>query len=203
VTLQLDDLVVSAGQRRLLASTTRTVAPGRLLAVAGASGAGKTTVLSVLAGLAPPTSGRVLLNGVPTRHAARRAVGVVTQPVVVASTLTVAENVWLPLQVAQRPPDEVLATATDLLRQLHLGGVADRLPAQLSGGQRQRVAVARAVAAQPRLVVADEPTSELDAENRARVLAVLRIAATNGATVVIATHDPEVAEACDEQLPLG
>jgi putative ABC transport system ATP-binding protein len=202
MTLCLDHLTVALADRQLLPSTTRELPAGRLLAVVGASGAGKTTVLSVLAGLAPPAHGQVHLDGTPALTADRRLIGIVNQPVVLTSTLTVAENIGLPLQAVGRPPRDVRDATAALLQHLQLGAVARRLPSELSGGQQQRVAVARAVIGAPRLVVADEPTSELDAQNRDRVLALLRDAATRGASVVIATHDQEVADACDERLDL-
>lgn len=203
MTLVLNRLAVTIGGRRLLPPTSTEVSSGRMLALVGASGSGKTTVIGVLAGLVPPAEGEVLLDRVPTSEVSRRSIGMVTQPVVLASTLTVAENVGLPLQAAGRHRDIVSEDTTIRLRQLHLHGVAERLPAHLSGGQRQRAAVARAVIAHPALILADEPTSELDAENRGRVLALLRAAAAEGATVIVATHDPEVADACDERLELA
>lgn len=189
--------------RQLVAPTTREVAAGELLAVVGASGTGKTSLLAVLAGLSPATSGSVELDGVDVLTVDRRRIGVVTQPVVLAGSLTVEENVSLPMQAGHRPADDVLAATAAALRLLSLDGLADRMPSRLSGGQRQRVAAARAVVGDPALVVADEPTSELDESSRGKVIDLLRATAARGATVIVATHDAEVAASCDQTLVLG
>ncbi len=200
--LNLDQLTVAAGRRQLLAATTRTVPSACSLAVVGPSGSGKTSLLRVLAGLARPGGGAVSLDGIEIARVARSAVGVISQPVVLASLLTVAENISLPLQALHLPRDQIRAQTRELLDRLELHSVANRLPQELSGGQRQRVAVARAVVNSPRLVVADEPTSELDAQNRNRVLDVLLDVVAAGASLVLSSHDPEVAGRCDELLDL-
>jgi len=202
VALNLDQLTVAAGRRQLLAATTRTVPSACSLAVVGPSGSGKTSLLRVLAGLARPGGGAVSLDGIEIARVARSAVGVISQPVVLASLLTVAENISLPLQALHLPRDQIRAQTRELLDRLELHSVANRLPQELSGGQRQRVAVARAVVNSPRLVVADEPTSELDAQNRNRVLDVLLDVVAAGASLVLSSHDPEVAGRCDELLDL-
>jgi len=202
VALNLDQLTVAAGRRQLLAATTRTVPSACSLAVVGPSGSGKTTLLRVLAGLARPGGGAVTLDGIEIAQVARSAIGVINQPVALASLLTVAENISLPLQALHLPRDQIRAQTRELLDRLELHSVANRLPQELSGGQRQRVAVARAVVNSPRLVVADEPTSELDAENRNRVLDVLLDVVAAGAILVLSSHDPEVAGRCDEFLDL-
>jgi ABC-type lipoprotein export system ATPase subunit len=203
VTLNLDGFAVRIADRELLAATDLTVGDGQLLAVVGASGSGKTCVLTALAGLASPHTGTARVDDRDVTALDRRQIGVVTQPVVLAATLTVEENVSLPMQASGRTAAEIDAATEEVLHLLHLDRLADRLPAQLSGGQRQRVAAARAVVARPRLVVADEPTSELDELSRDRVMDVMRLAASHGATVVIATHDADVANACDAQLSLA
>ncbi len=200
--LNLDQLTVDAGRRQLLAATTRTVPSACSLAVVGPSGSGKTTLLRVLAGLARPGGGAVTLDGIEIAQVARSAIGVISQPVALASLLTVAENISLPLQALHLPRDQIRAQTRELLDRLELHSVANRLPQELSGGQRQRVAVARAVVNSPRLVVADEPTSELDAQNRNRVLDVLLNVVAAGAILVLSSHDPEVAGRCDELLDL-
>jgi len=190
VALNLDQLTVAAGRRQLLAATTRTVPSGCSLAVVGPSGSGKTSLLRVLAGLARPGGGAVSLDGIEIARVARSAVGVISQPVVLASLLTVAENISLPLQALHLPRDQIRAQTQELLDRLELHSVANRLPQELAGGQRQRVAVARAIVNSPRLVVADEPTSELDAQNRNRVLDVLRGVAAAGASLVLVQPRP-------------
>jgi len=202
VALNLDQLTVDAGRRQLLAPTTRTVPSACSLAVVGPSGSGKTTLLRVLAGLARPGGGAVTLDGIEIARVARSAIGVISQPVALAGLLTVAENISLPLQALRLPRDQTRAQTRELLDRLELHSVANRLPQELSGGQGQRVAVARAVVNSPRLVVADEPTSELDAENRNRVLDVLLDVVVAGAILVLSSHDPDVAARCDEFLDL-
>jgi len=202
VALNLDQLTVAAGRRQLLAATTRTVPSACSLAVVGPSGSGKTTLLRVLAGLARPGCGAVTLDGIEIAQVARSAIGIISQPVALASLLTVAENISLPLQALHLPRDQIRAQTQELLDRLELQSVATRLPQELSGGQRQRVAVARAVVNSPRLVVADEPTSELDAQNRNRVLDVLLDVVAADAILVLSSHDPDVAARCDELLDL-
>jgi ABC-type lipoprotein export system ATPase subunit len=203
MTLRLDGFAVSVHERALLAATDLRVADGELLAIVGASGSGKTSVLASLAGMAPPASGDAFVDDARVGDVDRRRIGVVTQPVVLAATLTVEENVSLPMQASGRSAEDIDAATEELLLQLRLDRLADRLPSQLSGGQRQRVATARAVVGRPRLVVADEPTSELDEASRDRVMDVLRLAAGHGAVVVIATHDTVIADACDRRLVLS
>ena len=127
----------------------------------------------------------------------------VTSPVLLAATLSVAENIGIPLQAAGWEPDAIRQRVSDLLEALALDGVADRESARLSGGQRQRVAVARALAPAPPLIVADEPTSELDHDSRERVLAMVRAATRAGSIVVLSTNDESVAEHYPQVIRLG
>jgi len=131
-----------------------------------------------------------------------RHIGLVPQTYGLVSTLTAAENVQVALLARQCPANEVRERSAGALDALRLADAADRLVEQLSGGQQQRVAIARALAVQPDLVLADEPTSELDPGTRDLVLQRLRNAAEGGAIVIVATHDPEVAACCDETLTL-
>jgi ABC-type lipoprotein export system ATPase subunit len=203
MTLHLDQLTVTVAGRQLLPPTDLRVPAGAMLAVVGASGSGKTTVLGTLAGLTAPTSGDAYIDERSVSEVDRRDIGVVAQPVILAATLTVEENISLPLLTTDLTDSDIDDRTDEMLHQLHLGGLADRLPGELSGGQLQRVAMARAVVGDVRLVVADEPTSELDEDNRTRVLDALRVAASRGATVVIATHDEELANACSQTLILS
>jgi putative ABC transport system ATP-binding protein len=179
--------------------------PGHVLAVTGPSGAGKSTLLSVLAGVVAPDGGTVTYAGAALRagddgHLRRCAY--VIQGYGLVNTLTGTENVELPLQLRRLDPVEIEDAARRALDRLGLPQVLDRLVDELSGGQQQRVAVARALAAQPEVLVADEPTAELDTGNRDLVVSALRAEATRGAVVVVATHDPEVAAACDDEVHL-
>ena len=202
MTLRLEGFGVRVGDRQLLDPLDLTLDDGLLLAVVGASGSGKTSVLAALAGLSHPANGVALVDDEPVDAIDRRRIGVVTQPVVLAATLTVEENISLPLQASGRSAADIDTKTVEVLTQLRLDRLAERLPAQLSGGQRQRVATARAVIGRPRLLVADEPTSELDEASRDRVMDVLRVEAGFGAAVVIATHDAAIADACNRRLVL-
>ncbi len=192
-------IVVVRGGRRIVDEVDVDVVPRRILAVTGPSGSGKSTLLAVLAGLVAADAGTID----PADPADRAALsGVVFQSYGLLPVLTAAENVELPLQLRGLDRDEVRELAEIALARAGLPDIPDRLAEELSGGQRQRVAVARALAVSPALLVADEPTAELDADTAALVLHALRAEANSGAAVVLATHDPEVAALCDEQLHL-
>ena len=178
---------------------------GEMLAIMGSSGCGKSTLLNCLAGLDTPTSGEAWLNGANvgamkeperTRHRARSA-GFVFQAYNLIPVLTAEENVMLPLLARGEDETEARATARDALESLGLEGKERRRPKELSGGEQQRGAIARALAPQPPVVFADEPTGNLDAERSLDVLGLLRDAnRARGQTTVIVTHDPNVAAAC-------
>jgi putative ABC transport system ATP-binding protein len=157
-------------------------------------------------GLVPhlPPAGRSADGGSPGGHGSREGtLGFIPQTFGLAPWLTSAENVALVMQVNRLPPDVVEQRTIDALDAVGLSTAVDRIVTELSGGQRQRVAVARALAAQPTVILADEPTAELDAENRSLVLELLLDAAGAGAAVVIATHDPEVTRSCTRRLVLS
>jgi putative ABC transport system ATP-binding protein len=189
----------------MLEDVSLVAVPGRLFAVTGSSGSGKTTLLNVLGGLLQPTSGDVDLGGeaVGTRHGEPRAgTAFVLQTYGLVPSLTAEENVSVALRARGVPAGEAAARAVGALDRFGVGDLAERLISELSGGQLQRVAVARAVAVEPDVLLADEPTSELDEANRDLVVAELRAEAERGAVVVVATHDPEVAELCDDEIHL-
>jgi putative ABC transport system ATP-binding protein len=203
MTLSCTGLRVTVGDRVLLPATDIELSAGQTLGVVGPSGAGKTTVLTAIAGLATPAGGSVTIDGDDVRRVARAQIGLVTEPVLLASTLTVAENIGIPLQAAGWLRPQIRMRVAELLDELSLGAIADRESTRLSGGQRQRVAVARAVALKPPLIVADEPTSELDHDSRERVVRLLHEAGQEGSIVVLSTHDDSVAETCDRIIRLG
>jgi len=189
----------------VLAGVDLRAAPGRMVAVTGPSGAGKTTLLWVLAGLVSPDQGQVRLAGDEVRdrdQTSAAGVVIVPQDNALASVLTATENVLVPLLAAGVAPQEARERTEAALESVGLGAAGDQLIEELSGGQQQRVAVARGLAQRGRAVLADEPTSELDAVNRARVVLLLRAEADRGAAVVLATHDPEAAAECDAELHL-
>ena len=181
------------------------VPEGGSLAVIGPSGSGKTSLLAILSGLAPPTAGEVYVDG--ERRTGTRApwagVSMVLQGYGLVSLLTAAENIEVAVRAAGMPAREAQAAAAAVLEDLGLGAHAGQIVEELSGGQQQRVAVARALARQPRLLIADEPTAELDQAARAVALARMLDVTSRGGAVVLATHDPEVAERCNRILDLG
>jgi ABC-type antimicrobial peptide transport system, ATPase component len=193
-----------AGGRELIADLTLQVHAGERLALMGPSGSGKTTLLTTLAGLLPPASGQVLVGGVPLAEnpGLRLDIALVLQSYGLLTLLTAAENIEVVLRAAGREPRQAMADAAGPLERLGLARYADHLIEELSGGQQQRVAIARALALRPRVLLADEPTAEQDAAHRAIVLDELMAAAGRGTAVIIATHDPEVAERCDRVIEL-
>ncbi|MGZ5418544.1 MAG: ABC transporter ATP-binding protein [Nocardioides sp.] len=189
----------------LLDDVTVEALPGRLLAVTGSSGSGKTTLLSVLGGLIRPSVGEAHFGGEPvgTRHGEPRpGTAFVLQTYGLVPSLTAEENVSVALRARGVAPGEAVDRAVATLERFGVGDLADRLISELSGGQLQRVAISRAIAVEPDVLLADEPTSELDEANRDLVVAELRAEADRGAVVVLATHDPDVAELCDDELHL-
>jgi putative ABC transport system ATP-binding protein len=188
----------------ILSGINLTVAPRESLAVTGPSGSGKSSLLALLSGLAPPTAGQVYIGGKLLTGLAGPAAGValILQGYGLVSLLTAAENVAVALRAAGLPAAEAPSVSRRALAQLGLEAHADQLVEELSGGQQQRVAVARALATRPRLLIADEPTAELDPAARAIVLAQIFGVTTNGGSLVLATHDPEVAARCDRALDL-
>jgi putative ABC transport system ATP-binding protein len=178
------------------------VAPGEFVAVVGPSGCGKSSLLNVLAGIDPPTRGRVELLGEDlyalgesARSALRlRRVGFVFQRFHLLTVLTAAENVELPMAEAGVPRDERRRRAAELLDFVGLGARAGHRPPHLSGGEQQRVAIARALANRPRVVFADEPTGELDQHTSGEIIALFERLNAEGATLVVVTHDSRVAD---------
>jgi putative ABC transport system ATP-binding protein len=203
--LRADALGVSGPQGPLLAGVTLEARAGRVLAVTGSSGSGKTTLLSVLGGLVRPDSGEASYDGQPvgTRTGEpRTGTAFVLQSYGLVPSLTAEENVAIALRARRVSPGDDVRRAHAALARVGVADLAERLVTELSGGQLQRVAVARALAVEPDVLLADEPTSELDEHNRDIVVAEIRAEAERGAVVVLATHDPEVAAMCDEELHL-
>jgi ABC-type lipoprotein export system ATPase subunit len=172
------------------------VEAGARVALVGPSGSGKSTLLHLMAGLIDPTVGRVSWPAIGDRAALRpRVVGVVFQGPSLLPPLTVEENVALPLVLGGKADADARVRARDALAVLDLAELGDKLPEEISGGQAQRVAVARALAGEPRLILADEPTGQLDHASAVAVVDVLLAAAEHsGAALVVASHDPAVAD---------
>jgi putative ABC transport system ATP-binding protein len=202
--IQLEHVTSRAGGREILSDVQLTIRAGQSVAIAGPSGSGKTTLLLLAAGLQVPSSGRVLVDGEPlgSDQRSRQRFGVVLQNHGLVAVLTAAENVALPLQVRGVAPAQVGAAVAAALAAVGLQGNADTLVQDLSGGQQQRVAVARALVGSPEAVLADEPTSELVAEQRKAIMGLLLQQSREGRLLVIASHDPEVVGACDRQIRL-
>jgi putative ABC transport system ATP-binding protein len=201
--LEASGLRVERGGRVLFDGIDLVVQPGERIAVTGPSGTGKTSLLSVLAGLAAAEAGTVSRYG--TRVAPGRlpdGTAAVLQGFGLVALLTAAENVEIGLRAAGMSPRASMRAAADALAELGLAEHVNHLVQELSGGQQQRVAVARALAAKPELLIADEPTAEQDAVTRELVLARMFAVATARGAIVLATHDPEVAGRCDRVISL-
>ena len=182
---------------------------GRVYAVMGRSGSGKTTLLSLMAGLDVPTAGSVLCEGVSTagidlERYRRERVAVIYQDFRLFPLLTAAENVMYPMELRGVKPAAAKKRAAELIEKVGLPETAlDRFPAMLSGGEQQRVAIARALGMDTKLLLADEPTGNLDSENGANIFRVLQaLAHEDGYCVVIVTHDEELGRRVDETLRL-
>ena len=198
--IDVSQVTVTYGETTAVADVSFRVPPGFVLAVSGPSGAGKSSLLWAIAGAVPLTTGQVEIDGlVITDRPSAAAHGVVLIPQGngLARVLTARENLSIPLLAERKPVDELDRAVEAALTQVGLEESGDHLVEELSGGEQQRVAVARGIAQQGRVILADESTSELDSTNRERVLELLRTEADRGAAVVIATHDPNVADSAD------
>jgi ABC-type lipoprotein export system ATPase subunit len=193
------DLARTYGEVTAVRDVTCTVRPGMQVALTGPSGSGKTTLLHLLAGLETPTSGTIEWPGLDGSPAGRPGVvGMVFQGPSLLPPLDVTENVALPLLLAGHAEAQARQRAAAALHDVGGDELADRLPEELSGGQAQRVAVARALAVRPQVILADEPTGQLDSAHAAQVTGLLLAAATRlGAALVLSTHDLTIAD----QLP--
>jgi putative ABC transport system ATP-binding protein len=202
----------AAGEVAALTDVSFEIAAGGLVALVGRSGSGKTTLLNCLGGLDRPTSGRIVVNGSEVtamderaRTALRRdQLAFVFQTFGLVPMLSAAENVGLPLRLKSTPTREREERVAHLLELVGLADAAAQRPSELSGGQQQRVAIARALANSPRLLIADEPTGQLDADTGAAIMALLQsVVRTEGTTAIISTHDQGVQALADSTLRLS
>jgi ABC-type polar amino acid transport system ATPase subunit len=205
--LELEAVNVARGERTVVHGVSLTVERGECVAVQGASGSGKTTVLRAVAGLDPIAAGRIAVDGVrlepgeipsgALRDELYRRVGIVFQFHHLFAHLSAAHNVWLaPVHVRKEPRAAAERRALDLLEKLGVAHRAAALPHELSGGEAQRVAIARALALGPRVLLLDEPTASLDPARRGELAATLRELAAGGCAVLTASHDEEFVRAC-------
>ena len=184
--------------------------PGQMVAIMGPSGSGKSTMLNVLGCLDRPTSGHYLLGGGDVSDLSDNELsevrasrlGFVFQSYNLIPQLNVTDNIEIPLYYLGLSEHESYERAVELARQVGLGHRLDHLPTELSGGQQQRVSIARALASDPLLLLADEPTGNLDTKTGAGILKLLRELNDRGTTLVMVTHDPNVADMCERTYQL-
>ena len=200
-------LAAGSGEVNILNGVNLTVHEQETLAIVGPSGSGKTTTLMIMSGLERPSSGRVSVAGVELcglgeddlARFRRQNMGIVFQSFHLVPTMTALENVALPLEFARNPAARDAADAA--LNAVGLSGRAAHYPAQLSGGEQQRVALARAFAGHPRVILADEPTGNLDLDTGQKVMDTLfGLSRTFGTTLVLITHDPALADRCERSV---
>jgi len=205
--VEVVDLHKSFGSVPAVRGVTLSVAPGEFVAIGGPSGAGKSTLLALIGTLEEPDSGTILIDGQPLPHPRdavefrRHVVGFVFQDNLLMPYLTAQANIETALLASGVHRAERIRRARELLAEVGLADRAEHLPAQLSGGERQRVAVARALANEPRLLLADEPTGALDSADSKRMLDLLDVMRErHGMTLLVVTHAPAVIERADRSL---
>jgi len=213
--LQVEGLrrVFRTGEREIiaLAGVDLTVDAGELVVLRGPSGSGKTTLLTLAGGLDVPTAGHVYIDGVDVStldetHASdvrARRIGFVFQSFGLIPVLSAAENIELPLRILRTPADDRHRRVDELLERVGLAAHREQRPFELSGGQQQRVGIARALANQPRLLLADEPTGQLDSATAAAMMQlIVSVVRSEGVAALVSTHDPAVAALADRVVEL-
>lgn len=189
-----------SGIFKALKNVSLTIQKGQLVAVTGKSGSGKSTLLNIIAGIDKPTEGTVSINGIRVDKLSEnqlaswrgKNIGVVFQFFQLLPTLTILENVMLPMDFCDRyPKKERRERALALLEQVNIREQADKLPSSLSGGQQQRAAIARALANDPPVIIADEPTGNLDSQTATSIFELFAALTRSGKTVIIVTHEKE------------
>ena len=190
------------GERKIvvLKDITIRIPKANFTVICGPSGSGKTTLLNMISGIDRPTNGKIVVIGQELNDKDEdflsefrcNHIGFVFQAYNLVSTLTVAENIAFPMEWTRKPPMEIEKRVNELLQTVGLEQRATHFSAQLSGGEQQRVAFARALANDPELILADEPTGNLDAKNAQKILQVLQLLKNNGKTVIVSTHDLQI-----------
>jgi putative ABC transport system ATP-binding protein len=194
-TYEVGDLKVEA-----LKNVNFKVKNGEFTVISGPSGSGKTTLLNIIGGIDKPTSGRIIVFGKNLgvmdedflANFRCRKVGFVFQSYNLVSTLTVAENIAFPMEWNRKPENHIKKRVEELLEIVGLQHRAEHFPSQLSGGEQQRIAIARALANDPPLLLADEPTGNLDAKTSIKIVEILKMLKENGKTIIVATHDEQI-----------
>ena len=206
--LSLENICFSYGKTPVLQDISYSFEKGKMYCIVGKSGAGKTTLLSLLSGLATPNSGKILYDGKDVSKTDKytfrsQYIGVVFQSFNLLTKFTACENVILSMDIAGIRKVNKKRRAMELLNSVGLDeDEANRRVLKLSGGQQQRVAIARALSYDPDIILADEPTGNLDKETQDEIMAIFRTLAEQGKCVILVSHSPDVAEACDERYEL-
>ena len=198
------------GKIEVLKDINLQIPKGKFVVLCGPSGSGKTTLLNIISGIDRPTKGKIIVAGQDLTEKDEdflsdfrcNNVGFVFQAYNLVSTLTVAENVAFPMEWTQKPLEEIEARVNELIKLVGLEHRENHFPSQLSGGEQQRVAFARALANDPQLILADEPTGNLDAKNGQKIIQVLLLLKSQGKTVIVSTHDQQIIALADQVLLL-
>jgi putative ABC transport system ATP-binding protein len=201
---------MGSSEIEVLRDVSFSVKKGSFVALCGPSGSGKTTLLNLISGIDKPTGGQIEVLGQNVNELDEdllaefrcNELGFVFQSYNLVSTLTVSENVAFPMEWRRRSEKEITKRVTELLEMVGLGQRANHFPAQISGGEQQRVAFARALANDPRLFLADEPTGNLDTKNGEKITEILQILKSMGKTVIVSTHDAEIVRLADQKICL-
>lgn len=206
------DKIYQLGTRKIqvLKDINISIPKAQFVVVGGQSGSGKTTLLNIISGIDRATAGEISVAGESltgkdedTLSEFRCShIGFVFQAYNLVSTLTVAENVAFPMEWMRKPTEEIEARVNELIKTVGLEHRMKHFPSQLSGGEQQRVAFARALANDPELILADEPTGNLDIKNAAKILEVLQLLKSQGKTVIVSTHDLEIRRLADQLIIL-
>lgn len=201
---------IRGGNLLVLDNINETAMAGELIALTGPSGAGKSTLMNIIGGLDKPTDGKIIFQGSDIYSMSEnelnayrgKNMGFIFQFHYLLEDFTALENIMLPMLIAGAAKDTAEKRAAELIASVGLTERSAHLPSELSGGEQQRIAVARAVANNPRLILADEPTGNLDKTNSAAVLEILKNQAESGVCVIIVTHDENIADACHRRVTL-
>ena len=206
--LSLDNICFSYGKTPVLKDISYDFEKGKMYCIVGKSGAGKTTLLSLLSGLASPNSGKIIYNGEDISKTDKytfrsKYIGVIFQSFNLITKFTAAENVVLSMDIAGVKTKDKKQKALELLASVGLDeDESERRVLKLSGGQQQRVAIARALSYDPDIILADEPTGNLDGETQKEIMEIFSSLAKQGKCVILVSHSPEVAAMCDEKYEL-